>query len=290
MGSNPILSAIIYILKIYGIKIFMENLSIYCMALENSNLDTIKNLKYIPVGLKNKNFSSEWLRDNTLTNISEKNSYYGEYTFYYWYWKNLLKFKKENEWVGFCSYREYWGNKKNYKGHKLNEMVLQKVEKEWENYEAIIGEPISINSGKFIKILKYGKSALFNNPKAIFSKKGKTIRWQFDMYHGVGNLDKAIELLPKKDRDDFKYFTRTETSFARGNMFISKSSKIINSYFEEIFQWLSNCEKIFGFDLDGYGKIRMYTFLAERFLPYWFKKYSNYLEWPVIYYDINKNG
>ena len=31
------------------------------MALENSNLDTIKNLKYIPVGLKNKNFSSEWL-------------------------------------------------------------------------------------------------------------------------------------------------------------------------------------------------------------------------------------
>ena len=53
MGSNPILSAIIYVLKIYGIKIFMENLSKYCMALENSNLDTIKNLKYITVCLKN---------------------------------------------------------------------------------------------------------------------------------------------------------------------------------------------------------------------------------------------
>ena len=87
---------------------------------------------------------------------------------------------------------------------------------------------------------------------------------------------------------DFKYFTRTETSFARGNMFISKSTKIMNSYFEQIFEWLFKCEEIFGFNLEGYGKIRMYAFLAERFLPYWFKKYSNYLEWPVIYYDINK--
>ena len=79
-----------------------------------------------------------------------------------------------------------------------------------------------------------------------------------------------------------------KNSFARGNMFISKSSNIINSYFSEVFDWLSKCEKLFGFNLEGYGKIRMYTFLAERFLPYWFKKYTNYIEWPVIYYDIDK--
>jgi len=266
----------------------MKNLNIYCMALENSNLKKIKMLNYISIGLKKKNFTNDWLTDNTQINISSKNSYYGEYTFYYWYWQNLLKFKKDDEWVGFCSYREYWGNKKNIKTRNLKDLVLQKVEPEWEDYDSIIGEPISVTGGKLIKSIKYGKLALLNNPKAIFSKKGRTIRWQFDMFHGVGNLDKAIELLPDKDRDDFKYFTRTETSFARGNMFISKSSKIINSYFEEIFEWLLKCEKIFGFDLNGYGKIRMYTFLAERFLPYWFKKYSNYLEWPVIYYDINK--
>ena len=33
----------------------------------------------------------------------------------------------------------------------------------------------------------------------------------------------------------------------------------------------------------------MYTFLAERFLPYWFKKYTNALEWPVVYCDIKNN-
>ena len=258
------------------------------MSLYNSSYDTIRKLGYIPVGLKNNDFSSEWLRDNTLENISKKNPYYGEYTFYYWYWKNLLNLKEENTWVGFCSYREYWGSKKKNKSKELGDLVLKEPHDEWINYDTIIGEPIFVGGTKLMKILKYGKLALLRNPKSIFSAKGKTIRWQFDMFHGVGNLDKAIDLLPDKDRDDFRYFTRNENSFARGNMFISKSPKIINSYFNEVFDWLFKCEKLFGFNLEGYGKIRMYTFLAERYLPYWFKKYSNYLEWPVIYYDIDK--
>jgi hypothetical protein len=266
----------------------MKNLSMYCMALNNSNLDQIKDLNYIPVGLKNTEFSKDWLRDNTQENICEKNPYYGEYTFYYWYWKNLLKFKKENEWVGFCSYREYWGNNKNTENKNIKEIVLQEAHREWEDYETIIGKPISVGGTKLIKVLKYGKLALLMNPKAIFFKEGRTIKWQFDMFHGVGNLDKAIELLPEKDREEFRYFTRNETAFARGNIFITKSSKVIDLYFKEVFDWLLKCEAIFGFNLKSYGKIRMYTFLAERFLPFWFKKYTNYLEWPIVYHDINK--
>ncbi len=258
------------------------------MALNNKNLNTIKSLKYIPVGLKNNDFSDEWLRDNTKDNISNKNQFYGEYTFYYWYWKNLLKLKEPNDWVGFCSYREYWGRKKKINSNEIQDKVLNEYDPQWSGYDAIIGEPISIGGTKLIKALKYGKLALLRNPKAIFSNKGRTIRWQFDMFHGNGNLDKAIELLPEKDRDDFRYFTRSETSFARGNMFISNSKNVINDYFENIFEWLNKCEKIFGFDLKGYGQVRMYTFLAERYLPYWFKKYTKSLEWPVVYHDINK--
>ena len=56
-------------------------------------------------------------------------------------------------------------------------------------------------------MLKYGKLALLNNPKAIFFKSGQTIKWQFDMYHGVGNLDKAIDLLPEKDKSLVTYST-----------------------------------------------------------------------------------
>ncbi len=266
----------------------MDELSIYCMCLNNRNLNTIKELNYFPVGLKNNDFSKEWLRDNTNENISNKNPFYGEYTFYYWYWKNLLQLKKKNEWVGFCSYREYWGNKKKNESDKLKDLVLQDYQPEWKDYETILGEPISVGETKLMKILKYGKIALIRNPKAIFSKQGRSIRWHFDMFHGNGNLDKAIEQLSDKDRDDFKYFTRNENSFSQGNMFITKSSKIINNYFSDVFDWLLNCEKVFGFNLKGYAYIRMYTYLAERFLPYWFKKYTKFLEWPVIYYDINK--
>ena len=62
----------------------------------------------------------------------------------------------------------------------------------------------------------------------------------------------------------------------------------MDEYFDYVFEWLTECENIFGYDLKGYNQIRMYTYIAERFLPFWFKKYTKYLEWPVIYYDINK--
>ena len=269
----------------------MKNLKIYCMCLNNMNLSQMKKVGYLPVGLKNHSFSKEWFRDNTLKNISKKNPYYGEYTFYYWYWKNLLKKKKKDDWVGFCSYREYWGNNNNNKkkNKSLKNLVLQKISPTWNKFEVIIGEPLFINGISFMKTLKYGKLALLRNPLALFKSK-RSIRFHFDMHHGNGNLDKAIDLLPKKDRADFRAFTRNEVSFNRGNMFITKSPKIIDSYFKDVFPWLKKCEKIFGYDLKGYSKIRMYTFLAERYLSFWFKKYTKYLEWPVVYYDINKKN
>jgi len=257
------------------------------MCLENSYLQIVKKLNYIPVGLKNNDFSSEWVRDNTLINIAEKNPYYGEYTFYYWYWKNLLKKKNPDDWIGFCSYRELWGNKNINKNKDLSSILLQSLPQEWKGYDVIIGEPVNLKKVKLIKLIKYGKLALLRNPKDLF-RSNHSIRFQFEMFHGIGNLDKAIELLPEKDKKDFNYYVRNEISINQGNMFISNSEKIINSYFEEVFAWLSECEKVFGFNLEGYNKIRMYTFLAERFLPYWFKKYTKYLEWPVVYCDINK--
>ena len=69
----------------------MTRLKMFCFSLANENLAKIKKINYIPVGLGKGNFDSEWLRDNTGDNISEKNSWYGENTFYYWLWKNNLK-------------------------------------------------------------------------------------------------------------------------------------------------------------------------------------------------------
>ncbi len=222
----------------------MDKLKIYCMCLDNDYLEVVKKLDYIPVGLKNKNFSNEWLRDNTLKNISKKNPYYGEYTFYYWYWKNMLKYKKKNEWIGFCSYRELWANKKKIKNNHSTKSLIKKIPPEWEGYNAIIGKPLHLKKPRIWKILKYGKIAAFKNFKEIFNSR-YSIKFQFDMYHGIGNLDRAIKLLPEKDRYDFNYYVENNFSFNQGNMFISNSSAVINSYFSDVFEWLKKCEKIF---------------------------------------------
>ena len=78
-----------------------------------------------------------------------------------------------------------------------------------------------------------------------------------------------------------------ETSFYPHNMFICKT-KILNNYYNEIFPWLEKCEDIFPFDkLKGYGLQRIYGFLAERFLSYWFQKNHRIIEKPIIVKDIS---
>ena len=260
----------------------------YCLCLHDKVLPIMKKLNYIPVGLGSNYFSNEWIRDNTLQNISTKNKYYGEYTFHYWFWKNILPKINDGDWIGFCAYREYWSNKKKMDDKsKIENLVITSIPKEWEFSEVIVGEHIYINNLKFSKLIKHGVVSLLRNPTALIKSK-RNIRFHFDMWHGNGNLDKAIDLLDTPDREDFRKYTRENISFSRGNMFVCRSKNIINNYYSSIFPWLDRCEKIFGFDLKGYGMTRIYAFLAERYLSYWFQKYTKPLLWPVIFYDISK--
>jgi len=282
----------------------MHNATIYCLSLYNRTLPIIKKLGYTPVGLGSDKFSEEWLRDNTLENISFKNKYYGEYTFHYWFWKNILPKIEDNQWSGFCAYRAFWSrnqninNNKNIKftkertayfikseNTKFEDLVLNKIPSEWENFDAIIGEHIFMNNLKTSKLIKHGLLSLIRNPQALIKSK-RNLRFHFDMWHGNGNLDKAIDLLDNNDRKDFREYTRKNVSFSRGNMFVCRSKKIMYDYYNSIFPWLERCEKIFGFNLNGYGKTRIYGFLAERYLSYWFNKYTKALLWPVIFFDI----
>ena len=259
----------------------------YCISIDNSTFNKITNLGYLPVGLGDSQFSNEWITDKDGKNISDKNKFYGEYTFHYYLWKNLLYKISENEWIGFCGYRRFWKKKTN-SIKNFEDMVIKEVPSEWNNYDVVIGDQLNLKEVKWIKVLKYGKKAFLRNPKIILNKKYRNIRFQFDMFHGNGILDKAIEQLNPYDKNKFFNFIRTETSFNQGNMFVTKSKKIMNNYYDILFDWLKKCEKIFGFNLNGYGKTRLYAFLAERFLSYWFKENTNYLEWPIMFHDIRK--
>jgi hypothetical protein len=267
----------------------MQNLKMFCICIHNELLSKVKKINYIPVGLGDHQFDQDWLKDDSGKNISEKNKFYGEYTFHYWLWKNKLKEIKDGEWIGFCAYRRFWLNEKNTndKIQNFKDKILNRVPESWNNYDVILGNKISVDKIKLSKILKYGKISILKNPKAIF-RKNRNIKFHFDMFHGNGVLDQAINVLNENDREDFRKFVNTNKSYNQGNMFICKSKELMTRYYEAIFDWLDNCEKIFGFNLDGYGKIRIYGFLAERFLPFWFNKYSKSLEWPIIFSDLRK--
>ena len=68
-------------------------------------------------------------------------------------------------------------------------------------------------------------------------------------------------------------------------MFITRP-EVAYKWFKSLFTWLEKCESIFGFhELKGYNTTRIYAYLAERYLSYWFKNYSKYKEHPWTFID-----
>ena len=268
----------------------------FCLSLEPSHYEFIKELGYIPVGLGEKNFNKDWFTDKSGANISEKNKYYGEYTFHYWLWKNYIDFNFDdsNSWIGFCQYRKFWSTKSyNLLPNSINEvkpLVLTEIPELYNKYDVILGNPYFINQLKIMKFLKHGLKIILKNPSYLFDKNKRNIKFHFDLMHGYKNLDKAIELLEIDDRKDFNEFVNSKTSFNPQNMFICKSKKILKNYYSTLFPWLDRCEKVFGFEnLRGFAQIRIYTFLAERFMSYWFQKNAKTNTMPILFYDIRKD-
>ena len=266
-------------------------MKMYCITIFDDHYQKIKNLEYIPVGLGENITLNNFVTDKTGINISKKNPYYGEYTFHYWLWKNN-NIEKKNDWIGFCQYRKFWlkneiinasAGKDNFKKDLLKEIPI-----ELNNYESILGEPFYINQFKLMKFIKKDFSKFVRNPSLLFDKNKRNIKFHFDLMHGDGNLDKAIKLLDDPDQKDFSEFVNREVSFNPHNMFICKNYKILEKYYNAVFPWLERCEAEFGFDLEGYGLKRIYGFLAERYMSFWFQKYTKYKTLPIVFKDISE--
>ena len=150
-----------------------------------------------------------------------------------------------------------------------------------------MGEKFSVENYQFSKILKNFLKDFLANPCLIFNKKKRNLKFHFDLFHGEGNLDKAINLLDENNKEAFKNFMNTETSFNPHNMFICKK-EILKNYYEVIFPWLEKCENLFDEnDLRGYSLRRIYGFLAERFIAYWFNRNYKVKEIPILGKDLS---
>ena len=102
------------------------------------------------------------------------------------------------------------------------------------------------------------------------------------MHHGYKNLEKATRLLDDNDKNDFFSYINKNTSYNPHIMCIARP-EILDKWFSSLFPWLKRCEEEFGFDkLKGYDTLRLYAYLAERYLSFWFKKYTKYKEQPWV--------
>jgi hypothetical protein len=264
----------------------MNNLTIYCIT--NKVVPLLEKTNY-NIGWVGKEIPpSNYISCNSGDNIFYKEQYYSELTFQYWYWKNKLNINNKN-WIGFCQRRRFWIDK-NFSKKKIDttnflDCILKEVPSHQEEYESIICDPISVNKVKKIKMLKRGIKSILKKPEIFFNEKKRSIAFHFDMHHGYGNLNKAIEFLNIEDRSEFFDFVNNSTSFNPHIMFIAKP-KILDEWFNTLFPWLSRCEEAFKFEeLKGYDTQRLYAYLAERYLSFWFKKYTKYLENPWVFID-----
>ena len=268
-------------------------LEIFCVT--NKHYNFFNNLKYKLAAVGKDNFPEKYIRCDTGDNIFYKEENYSELTFHYWFWKNKLDlFKDDDIWIGFCQKRRFWLQKRENLNDEYNKNIFSKllttVPEEWSKYNSVICEPINLTNTKLIKTLKKGWKNFIKDPSIIFNKEKQSIKLHFDMFHGYGKIDQAIDVMQNKDRNEFRDFVHKSTNFNPHIMFIAKP-KILNNWFNDVFTWLKNCEEIFGFkNLEGYETKRLYAYLSERYLSFWFKKYSNWIEWPYIFVDTEKRS
>ena len=266
----------------------MNSLNIFCVT--DKPHKHLEALKVNLVGVGKRQFNYKYTTCLNGKNIQNKEKHYSELTFHYWFWKNKLKNYRNNDWIGFCQKRRFWTkNSSKVKSLKdLKKKIITKPKKKWNKYESIICKPIRVDNPKRMKLIKRGWRNILMDPSIVNQKKKQNIRLHFDMHHGFGVLDKAIDKMNIKDRERFRKFVNTEIKFNPHIMVISKK-KILNQWFKDLFNWLFKCEKIFGFkSLKGYDQQRLYAFLAERYLSFWFLNKTTYLESDWCFFELKE--
>tara|TARA_B100000780_G_scaffold261511_1_gene213991 strand:+ start:473 stop:1273 length:801 start_codon:yes stop_codon:yes gene_type:complete len=265
----------------------MAKIKIFCVSNIESNL--LEKLNLTLVGVGKKKFSRKYINIKNKKNIKEKEANYSELEFHYWFWKNRLSSFDDETWIGFCQKRRFWLKKKvKIKTFEdLQKNILKKPPKEWNNQESVICKSINVSNPKKSKLLKRGWRNLIENPSIFYDSKKQNIKLHFDMHHGYGVLDKAIEVMNDNDKDDFRKYVNNNNKFNPNIMYISKKF-FLQKWFKDLFNWLFKCEKIFGLrKLKGYDQKRLYAYLAERYASFWFKKNTKSIQWHWSFFDIN---
>lgn len=207
---------------------------------------------YMPIVVGNNNvYYSEFVRDNTGDNISEKNANYCELTALYWMWKNTDDYKN----IGLCHYRRFFTNFIFTK----KPISIKRVERILKRYDLIVPQTWTrldrTVSSVYLEI--DGRQKDLNNLRNIIKKMYPDY---VDIYDDLMNGHEAFYC----------------------NMFVMPY-KLLNQYCEWLFSILFELEKIT--DLTGYtvAEARIYGYLSERLFNVWVRKQNLRIKYMPMY-------
>lgn len=270
----------------------MGKIEIYCISNKKYSFLNRLNIFLIGAGAAKKNrqfYPKNWFKDNSGINISKKNKTHGTLTSHYWIWKNRLPLTKN--WVAVCHYRRFWVKKNSRKINtdNLSSFLLRNIPKKYSGYDVFLPKKIKFKNLKKIKFIKKGFNNYIRKPSMLFTKIKYNINLHFDIFHGYGILQKAATVLNLNDRDDFLNYIKRSNSFYPLQIFIAKPA-ILRLLYKKTFKWITKCENIFtNFSFKGYGKERLFDFLAERFFSFFFIKYAKIKILPYKLINVTKD-
>lgn len=236
---------------VFFCSIFIENIGalmnkLFVVSHKNYEFPTDNGYEPIQVG-KNLNSNSIRLKDSTGDNINHLNSSFCELTALYWIWKN-----NQNDIIGLVHYRRYFIHK--------NQFILLKNK----------------------KIASSNDLSLSNNIDLIIAKPRNYYITSIKKHYYKAHYQDDYILMRNEIIEQYPEYLIAFEQVMNGsklslyNMFIAKR-KVIEPYFEWLFNILFALEKKIPYqDYDSYQK-RVFGFMAERLFNVWIIHHKNNL-------------
>ena len=187
--------------------------------------------------------------DDTGNNISEKNVMFGEFTAWYWGWKNIKKIYPDLEYIGLAHYRRFFALDSSFEGNLLYNTRIPQM----KNYDALL-----------IQKLKNHDIILARQDSFNYSH----LAAQYIDAHYLEDYlcIKTIvhDIYPEYDQS-FLHIFRENNKMSLYCLFMARY-ELFEQYFEWLFPLLFEAEK--RIDVSGYNTYqkRVLAFLAERLL------------------------
>ncbi|MDR2020574.1 MAG: DUF4422 domain-containing protein [Treponema sp.] len=196
-------------------------------------------------------FNLDIQSDDTSDNISNRNEMFGEYTAWYWAWKNIKNYYPNIEYIGLSHYRRYFAMDKKYKTKRKGIIHLSYIPV-MQDYENLFINSLAKNDIILIKPEYFAYD----------------IRTQYSYCHNSFDYlcikEIVHEICPEYEKS-FLYFFERNAKISLYCMFVAKYD-LFDNYFKWLFPLLFEAER--RIDVSKYPKYqkRVLAFLAERLL------------------------